>query len=131
MALPNGAGGYQVGDGNLTEALLSVQAAPTALSADVTLTAAQLANGLFTVDSAADITATLPTVALLEATVSSAKVNSAFDFAVVNVDASYQVTFAVGTGWTIVGSAIVLEATSGQFRARKTGDTTWTLYRIA
>lgn len=131
MALPNGAGGYQVGDGNLTEALLGVQAAPTALSADVTVTAAQLANGLFTVDSAADITATLPTVALLEATVSSAKVNSSFDFAVVNVDASYQVTFAVGTGWTIVGSAIVLEATSGQFRARKTGDTTWTLYRIA
>ena len=131
MALPNGAGGYQVGDGNLTEALLGVQAAPTALSADVTVTAAQLSNGLFTVDSAADITATLPTVALLEATVSSAKVNSSFDFAVVNVDASYQVTFAVGTGWTIVGSAIVLEATSGQFRARKTGDTTWTLYRIA
>lgn len=131
MALPNGAGGYQVGDGNLTEALLSVQAAPTALSADVTVTAAQLANGLFTVDSAADITATLPTVALLEATVSSAKVNSAFDFAVVNVDSAYQVTFAVGTGWTIVGSAIVLEATSGQFRARKTSDTTWTLYRIA
>lgn len=131
MALPNGAGGYQVGDGNLTEALLSVQAAPTALSADVTVTAAQLANGLFTVDSAADITATLPTVSLLEATVSSAKVNSSFDFAVVNVDASYQVTFAVGTGWTIVGSAIVLEATSGQFRARKTSDATWTLYRIA
>lgn len=131
MALPNGAGGYQVGDGNLTEALLSVQAAPTALSADVTVTAAQLANGLFTVDSAADITATLPTVALLEATVSSAKVNSAFDFAVVNVDSSYQVTFAVGTGWTIVGNAIVLEATQAQFRARKTGDGTWTLYRIA
>lgn len=131
MALPNGAGGYQVGDGNLTEALLSVQSAPTALTADVTLTAAQLSNGLFTVDSAADITATLPTVALLEATVSSAKVNSAFDFAVTNVDASYQVTFAVGTGWTIVGSAIVLESTSGQFRARKTGDGTWTLYRIA
>ena len=131
MALPNGAGGYQVGDGNLTEALLSVQAAPTALSADVTLTAAQLANGLFTVDSAADITATLPTVALLEATVSSAKVNSAFDFAVVNVDSAYQVTFAIGTGWTIVGNAIVLEATQAQFRARKTSDTTWTLYRIA
>lgn len=131
MALPNGAGGYQLGDGNVGEAQLSIQGAPTALSADVTLTAAQLANGLFTVDSGADITATLPTVALLEATVSSAKINSSFDIAVVNVDASYQVTFAAGTGWTIVGSAIVLEATSGQFRARKTGDTTWTLYRIA
>ena len=131
MALPNGAGGYQLGDGNVGEAQLSIQGAPTALSADVTLTAAQLANGLFTVDSGGDITATLPTVALLEATVSSAKINSSFDIAVVNVDASYQVTFAAGTGWTIVGDAVVLEATSGQFRARKTGDTTWTLYRVA
>jgi hypothetical protein len=41
------------------------------------------------------------------------------------------VTFAVGTGWTIVGNAVVLEATSAQFRARKTGVGTWTLYRIA
>lgn len=131
MALPNGAGGYQLGDGNVGEAQLSIQGAPTALTADATITAAQLANGLFTVDPTADITATLPTVALLEATVSSAKVNSSFDIAVVNVDAAYQVTFATGTGWTIVGSAIVLEATSGQFRARKTGDGTWTLYRIA
>lgn len=131
MALPNGAGGYQLGDGNVDEAQLSIQGAPTALTADATITAAQLANGLFTVDPTADITATLPTVALLEATVSSAKVNSSFDIAVVNVDAAYQVTFATGTGWTIVGSAIVLEATSGQFRARKTGYGTWTLYRIA
>jgi hypothetical protein len=131
MAIPNGAGGYQLGDGNVGEAQLSVQGAPTLLSADVTLTAAQVSNGLFTVDSAADITATLPTVALLDADVNSAKVNSSLDFAVVNIDSAYQVTFAVGTGWSIVGSAIVLEATSGQFRARKTGDTTWTLYRIA
>jgi hypothetical protein len=111
---------------------LFVQGAPTLLSADETITAAQLSNGLFTVDPAADITATLPTVALLEADVSSAaKVNSAFDFAVVNIDAGFQVTFAVGTGWSIVGDAIVLEATSAQFRARKTGEGTWTCYRIA
>jgi hypothetical protein len=132
MALPNGAGGYQINDGNVGEALLFVQGAPTLLSANATVTAAQLSSGLFTVDSAADITATLPTVALLEADISSAtKVNAAFDFAVVNIDSAYQVTFAVGTGWTIVGDAIVLEATSGQFRARKTGEGTWTCYRIA
>jgi len=132
MALPNGAGGYQLGDGNIGEAQLFVQGAPTLLSADVTITAAQLSNGLFTVDPAADITATLPTVALLEADVSSAaKTDAAFDFAVVNIDAGFQVTFAVGTGWTIVGNAIVLEGTSAQFRARKTGETTWTCYRIA
>jgi hypothetical protein len=132
MALPNGAGGYQVGDGNVGEAQLFVQGAPTALTADATLTAAQLANGLFTSDSAADITATLPTVALLEASISSAqKVNAAFEFAIVVVDASYQVTVAAGTGWTLVGNPVVLESTSGRFLARKTGDGAWSLYRVA
>ena len=43
MALPNGAGGYQVGDGNLTEAVLGVQTIPTTLTGDTTLTAAQVA----------------------------------------------------------------------------------------
>lgn len=132
MALPNGAGGYQVGDGNVGEAQLFVQGAPTALTADATLTAAQLANGLFTSDSADDITATLPTVALLEASISSAaKVNAAFEFAIVVVDASHQVTVAAGTGWTLVGNMVALESTSARFLARKTGDGTWTLYRVA
>ena len=132
MALPNGAGGYQLGDGNVGEAQLFVQGAPTALTVDVTLTAAQLANGLFTSDSAADITATLPTVALLEADISSAaKVNAAFEFAIVVVDAAFQVTIAAGTGWTLVGNMVSLESTSARFLARKTGDGTWTLYRIA
>ncbi len=132
MALPNGAGGYQLGDGNIGEAVLSVQGAPTALTVDVTLTAAQLSNGLFTSDSAADITATLPTVALVEADITAAaKVNAAFEFVIVVVDLSYQVTLAVGTGWTIVGNAVVLENTSGRFLARKTGDGSWTAYRIA
>ena len=132
MALPNGGGGYQVGDGNVGEAQLFVQGAPTALTADATLTAAQLANGLFTSDTAADITATLPTVALLEASISSAtKVNSAFEFAIVVVDAAYQVTVAAGTGWTLVGNPVVLESTSGRFLARKTGEGAWSLYRVA
>ena len=42
MALPNGAGGYQVGDGNLSEVNMGVQSAPVALTAAATLTAAQL-----------------------------------------------------------------------------------------
>jgi hypothetical protein len=37
MALPNGAGGYQVGDGNLTEAVLGVQTIPASLTGDTTL----------------------------------------------------------------------------------------------
>jgi hypothetical protein len=131
MALPNGAGGYQVGDGNIGEATLFVQGAPTALTAAATLTAAQLSNGLITYTGAA-VDLTLPTVALLEADVSSAsKVNAAFDFVIINIDATDSATVVVGTGWTIVGVAGVSASTSARFRARKTGDTTWTLYRVA
>lgn len=132
MALPNGAGGYQVNDGNVGEALLFVQGAPTSLTAGATATAAQLANGLFVFNGTAG-NLVLPTVALLEADVSSAtKVDAAFDFIVINADATTDdVTLTVGTGWTIVGNPIVAEATSAQFRARKTGEGTWTAYRIA
>jgi hypothetical protein len=131
MALPNGAGGYQIGDGNVNEAQLFVQGAPTALTAAATLTSAQLASGLFTYTGAA-VNLTLPTVALLEADISSAeKVNSAFDFIIINIGGTNAATLVVGTGWSIVGVAAVSANTSAQFRARKTGDGTWTAYRIA
>jgi hypothetical protein len=132
MALPNGSGGYQFNDGNVGEALLFVQGAPTALTAAATATPAQLSNGLFTFNgTAGDLT--LPTVADLEAYVSSAsKVNAAFDFFVINIDAGTDdVTVAIGTGWTLVGAGQVDNGTSGHFRARKTGDGTWTCYRIS
>lgn len=132
MALPNGAGGYQVTDGNVGEPLLFTQGAPTALTAAATATAAQLANGLFTFDGTAG-NLTLPTVADLEAYVSSAtKADSAFDFFVVNLDAGTDdVTVAIGTGWTLVGAGQVDNGTSGHFRARKTGDGAWTCYRLS
>ena len=131
MALSNGTGGYQIGAGATDEAIMFVQGAPTALTAAATATSAQLQNGLFTFDGTAG-NLTLPTVALLEADMLSAqKVNSAFDFFVINTDGADSVTLAVGTGWSIVGAAAVTTATSGHFRARKTGDGTWTAYRIS
>ena len=131
MALSNGTGGYQVGAGATDEAIMFVQGAPTALAAAATATAAQLQNGLFTFDGTAG-NLTLPTVALMEAGMPSAqKVNAAFDFFVINLDASDAVTLAVGTGWSIVGVAAVAAVTSAHFRARKTGDGTWTAYRIS
>jgi len=132
MAIPNGAGGYQLGDGNVSEATLTVQGAPTALTAAATATAAQLANGLFTFNGTAG-NLTLPTVADLEAGIPNAvKVNAAFDFYVINIDAGTDdVTVATATGWTLVGTMAVTEGTSGHFRARKTGDGSWTLYRIS
>ena len=133
MALPNGSGGYQFSDGNVGEPLLFAQGAPTAIAAAATATPAQLANGLFTFDGTAG-NLTLPTVADLEAYVSSAaKPNVAFDFFVINIDASGSdaVTVAIGTGWTLVGAGAVAAASSGHFRARKTGASTWVLYRLS
>lgn len=134
MALPNGAGGYQLGTGTSGEPLFFAQGAPTALTAAATATAAQLANGLFTFNGTAG-NLTLPTVALLEAAFPSLgeKNDSAFDFYVINIDSSGSdsVTVAVGTGWTLVGAGAVTVNTSGHFRCRKTGSGTWTVYRIS
>jgi hypothetical protein len=130
MALSNGTGGYQISAGSDGEAVLFVQTVPTALAAAATATAAQLSGGLFVFNGTAG-NLTLPTVADLEADISSAqRVNAAFDFYVINTDASDAVTLAVGTGWTIVGVAAVSALTSAHFRARKTGEGSWTAYRI-
>ena len=131
MALPNGTSGYQYNAGALGEPLLFVQGAPVALTAAATATPAQLANGLFTFNGTAG-NLTLPTVADLELVVSADKPDVAFDFFVVNIDAGADaITVAIGTGWTLVGAGAVAAATSGHFRARKTGVGAWTCYRIS
>lgn len=137
MALPNGAGGYQVGDGNLNEPVMGYAPAPATATATATLTPAQVTSGILLGSPGASAASyTLPSVADLEASqLSSAKVGSTFELSVVNVDGSGSgvITLVAGTGWTIVGLATVA-ATAGTaqlFRARKTGSTTWTLYRIA
>jgi len=136
MALPNGAGGYQIGDGNLNEVNLGVQPAPQTATATATLTAAQITGGILLGSPGSSAAAyTLPTGSSVDSTVSSAKVNSSFDFSVCNVDGSSSgvITMTAGTGWTIVGLATIAATagTTGSFRARKTGDGTWTLYRLA
>lgn len=131
MALPNGTSGYQYNPGAVGEPLLLVQGAPVALTAAATATAAQLANGLFTFNGTAG-NLTLPTVADLELVVSADKPDVAFDFYVVNIDAGADaITVAVGTGWTLVGAGAVAAGSSGHFRARKTGDSSWTCYRVS
>ena len=130
MALSNGTGGYQIGAGSDGEAVLFVQTAPTSLAAAATATPQQLSGGLFVFNGTAG-NLTLPTVADLEADISSAqRVNAAFDFYVVNTDGADAITLAVGTGWSIVGAAAVAASTSAQFRARKTGEGSWTAYRL-
>ncbi len=130
MAIPNGSGGYQVGDGNLAEVAMSVQATPVAKTAAAVLTAAELTNGIVTYTGAvANIT--LPTVALTEALVSSAKVNSSFDFSILNIGGTNTATLVIGTGWTLVGVVTIAANISSSWRAVKTGEGTWSAYRLA
>jgi len=43
------------------------------------------------------------------------------------------ITLTTNTGWTLVGlmTVVATAGTAQMFRARKTGDGTWTLYRIS
>ena len=128
--LPNGAGGYQVGDGNLGETTFGISAIPTALTAAATVTTAELCGGLIVYTSASTADITLPTVALVNADISSAKINSCFDISLVATSTGVP-TIVVGTGWTLVGSGAGVASRSVLFRAVKTGETTYNLYRIA
>ena len=141
MAIPNGAGGYQSSTGNQNEFQMSVAPAPATASATATLTAAQLQTGLILGSPGSSAaTYTLPTVANLTAAIPSANVGSTFEFSVINVDGSSSgvITIGTATGWSIGTSGsqglmtiAAVAGTAGRFLARKTSDTTWSLYRIA
>jgi hypothetical protein len=137
MALPSIGGGAQVGDGNLSELTLGVQAAPQTATATATLTAAQITGGLLVGDpSTSAASYTLPTVALTEAVLVNAKVDSTFKLTIINLGTSSGViTVLVGTGWTIVGKATIpitsSDGSSATFLARKTGVGAWTMYRVS
>jgi len=135
MALPNGAGGYQVGAGNRAETTLGYGPAPQTATATATLTAAQIVNGMLVANpSATAATYTLPTAALIEAAVPNATVGSTFDLSIVNIGTSSgTVTLALGTGVTDGGNALVAVSTtsSALFRFRKTADNAYTVYKIA
>lgn len=137
MAIPNGGGGYQVGDGNLNEPLIDAIPAPVEVTTAATLTAAQVLNGLILANSGitASVNYTLPTVADLEATLSNSdKVGTSFTFRLVNLGTSSGTAVIVtNTGWTISGSlTMTIPVTTGaQFVARKSAAGAWTLYRVA
>ena len=137
MAIPNGSGGYQLGDGNINEVDFTVLPTPTTATATATLTAAQVLNGLILGSPGGTAASyTLPTVADLEAAMPSAtKAGVSFDFSVMNVDGSGTgvITLLTSTGWTLVGlmTVIATAGTAQAFRARKSGDGAWSLYRIA
>ena len=135
MAIPNGAGGFQVGAGNPAETIMSRLAAPQTATSTATLTAAQITgNWLVANPSTSAATYTLPTAAQIDAAVPNASVGSTFDLSVVNTGTSSgAVTLATATGITDGGNAFVAVAvtSSAVFRFRKTGDAAWSVYKVA
>ncbi len=136
MAISNIGGGSQIGDGNLNEVVLSAIPAPVTAAGDATLSVAQLTNGIILGSPGTSAAAyTLPTCALLDAALGNAKVGSSFDFSVINVNGSSSgvITVTTATGWTLVGlmTVVATAGTAQAFRARKTGEATWSLYRLS
>jgi len=135
MALPNGAGGYQLGAGNRDETVMGAAAAPQTAGATATLTAAQILGGMLVANpSTSAATYTLPTAALIDAALPNATVGSTFDLNLVNIGTSSgAVTLATATGLTDGGNAFVAVAvtSSAAFRFRKTAEGAYTVYKIA
>jgi len=133
MALPSVGGGYQVGDGNLNEVTLGDQGTVATATATATLTVAQITAGILSANpSTTAASYTLPTGTLIDATLTNAKVGSTFDLVIVNLGTSTgDITIVAGTGITLAGSATVNDGTSAQVRFVRTGDATYTMYRIA
>jgi hypothetical protein len=133
MALPSVGGGFQLGDGNLSEVTLGDQGTVATATATATLTVAQITAGILSANpSASAASYTLPTGALIDATLTNAKVGSTFDLAIVNLGTSSgALTIVAGTGITLAGSATVAITSSAQVRFVRTGEATYTMYRIA
>ena len=121
--------------------LLGNQGAPTAKTVSATLTAAEVLTGIITVNQgAAGVSAQqLPLATAMDTIFPEAKASDSFDFSVINISTTgaEDASITTNTGWTLVGSMDVLAydaagtASSGRFRARKTADGAWTLYRIS
>lgn len=135
MAFPTSGGGYQLNDGSEASVNFYIQPAPVSFTTDPAATPAQLASvALFIGNPGGAINFTLPTVAALELAYSAMgeKPNVAFEFSIINVNATNAITVITSTGWTVTGggSVTVALSTSGRFQARKTGVGTWQLYRL-
>tara|TARA_R110000868_G_scaffold58444_8_gene180651 strand:- start:1583 stop:2005 length:423 start_codon:yes stop_codon:yes gene_type:complete len=140
MALPSVGGGYQNTDGNQNEQTIGTQAAPQTATATATLTVAQTTGGILVGNpSTTAASYTLPTGTLLDATMTNMKINSTFKLVIINLGTSTGlITVVVGTGITAVGNLVVAITGSAagvggaaEFLFRKTGDATYTVYRVA
>lgn len=125
---------------NLTTPIIA-QGAPAAKTVSATLTGAEIATGIITVDQAGGGASAqqLPTATDMDTQFSTVAAGFSFDFSVINIStvAAEDASITTNTGWTLVGNmdvasnAAATDKSAGRFRARKTGAAAWTLYRLS
>ena len=132
MSLGNVGNGELQGVADKAEIPLISQGDVQTSTSTATLTAAQVTGRLLVANpSTSAATYTLPTATLIDALVSNASTDQAFDLNIVNLGTSSgAITIAAGTGITLVGSATIAVTSSATLRFRKTGDAAYTVYRI-
>lgn len=115
------------------DGVFRIQDAPTAKTANATLTVAELRTRIVAVTSATAVALTLPIGTLTDAGFTSLPAGGSFDWSVINLGSSSgAVTMtAAATGHTYVGAAVVAIATSALFRTRKTAAGTFITYRVS
>lgn len=117
------------------------QGAPNAQTVSATLTAANLATGIITVNQggAGASALQLPLATAMDTAFPASVAGSAFDFSVINIStvAAEAASLTTNTGWTLVGdtdvaaNSAITTKSAGRFRARKTGTGAWVLYRLS
>lgn len=122
---------YETGTGPVVIERLNYMAAPGTLNATGTLTAALILGGVVTSSTAAAVTATLDTGAVMDGVI-DLDVNESFDWFAINTGGTNAFTVtAAASGHTIVGSGAVAANTSGHFRTRRTAAETFVTYRLS
>lgn len=119
-------------DGNLqvqVGAIMSYAPTPTPVTTTTTLTNAQIQGQIINTTGTA-YTVTMPLGTTLQTLATWAANNTAYDFYVLNT-ASGTITIAVNTGVTSLGSLTIATGVSAHFRIRKTGTSTFVLYRLS
>jgi len=141
------AGGAQHGSGipgaiYFRSPTVRVQSAATAKTTSSTLTVANLAPGINTINQGGGATSAqqLPLASDMDAGFPGFATNDSLDISIINISTvdAEDASVTTNTGWTLVGSmdfhaysAAGSLNSSGILRLVKTGTATWTAYRIA
>jgi hypothetical protein len=112
-----------------TGAVVVYAPAPASLSTTATLTNANLQAQLINT-TGTSFTVTMPTGSTLDTLVTWYKVDTGFDFSIINT-ASGTITIAGNTGVTTLGTMTIATGVSARFRIRRTAASTYVIYRIS